>query len=129
MKAIGREAFVHGTGDSVATKFAHCVGRPPAPHTIVNISAPNAERSESGIFVYIQFMYWNGWLCHFLEQDLKMPLPERHDGEPGEGARDGPGRATMILDTIQALDQCIEIGRGGIWLELTEEQYQTLLLR
>jgi hypothetical protein len=32
----------------------------------------------------------------------------------------------MSLETRQSLDHGTEIGRGGIWLELSEEQYQTL---
>jgi hypothetical protein len=33
----------------------------------------------------------------------------------------------MTLDTLHALDHAIETGRGGVWLELTEEQYGKLL--
>jgi hypothetical protein len=29
----------------------------------------------------------------------------------------------MNLEQIQSLDHGIEIGRGGVWLELSEEQY------
>lgn len=35
----------------------------------------------------------------------------------------------MNLESIQALDQGIEKGRGGVWLELTEEQYGKLTQR
>jgi len=35
----------------------------------------------------------------------------------------------MNLEARQSLDQGIEIGRGGIWLELSEEQYNKLLGR
>jgi len=35
----------------------------------------------------------------------------------------------MSLDVLQALDHGIEIGRGGIWLELSDEQYQKLRVR
>jgi hypothetical protein len=36
------------------------------------------------------------------------------------------GGDNLNLETRQALDHCIEIGRGGVWLELTEEQYVRL---
>ena len=34
----------------------------------------------------------------------------------------------MSLDSIHALDHGIEIGRGGTWLELTQDQYRKLLI-
>jgi len=37
------------------------------------------------------------------------------------------GGAEMSLDSIHALDHGIEIGCGGTWLELTEDQYRKLL--
>jgi hypothetical protein len=36
------------------------------------------------------------------------------------------GGATLNLETLSVLDHAIEIGRGVIWLELTEEQYRKL---
>src|SRR5213595_1863206 len=39
------------------------------------------------------------------------------------------GGAAMSLDVLQALDHGIEIGRGGIWLELSDEQYQKLRIQ
>jgi hypothetical protein len=33
----------------------------------------------------------------------------------------------MNLAARQALDQGIEMGRGGIWLELSDDQYQKLI--
>jgi hypothetical protein len=35
----------------------------------------------------------------------------------------------MNLESRQSLDHGIEIGRGGVWLELSEEQYQKLRQR
>ena len=36
------------------------------------------------------------------------------------------GGCHLNLEARQANDHAIEIGRGGIWLELTEEQYEKL---
>ena len=33
---------------------------------------------------------------------------------------------TRLLEDEQALNHGLEIGRGGFWLRLNEEQYQTL---
>jgi hypothetical protein len=32
----------------------------------------------------------------------------------------------MNLESLQALEHGIETGRGGVWLELTDEQYGKL---
>jgi hypothetical protein len=35
----------------------------------------------------------------------------------------------MHLEGRQALERAIRVGSGGVWLELTEEQYQKLKIR
>jgi hypothetical protein len=35
----------------------------------------------------------------------------------------------MNLEGRQAMEKAVEAGRGGIWLELTEEQYSKLIKR
>ncbi len=75
------------------------------------------------------FMFRNGWLCQFLEKDLKTPLPRKVMPRCQEKVREMARRAAMSLDVLQALDHGIEIGRGGVWLEFTDEQYQKLRVR
>ena len=69
-----------------------------------------------------------GWHCQFLEEDLKTPLPRKlHFASPDkvvELVERGGGLSN--LESRQALDQAIEIGRGGVFLSLTEEQYAKL---
>jgi hypothetical protein len=74
------------------------------------------------------FQFRDGWQCQFLEQDLKTPLPKKLRFQSHEKIRElaKRGGGNMSLEIRQALDHGIEIGRGGIWLELSEEQYQTL---
>jgi hypothetical protein len=68
------------------------------------------------------------WHCHFLEQDLQTPLPLKLQFKSHEKVREMAerGGCTLNLEARQSLDHGIEIGRGGIWLELSEEQYQKL---
>jgi len=79
----------------------------------------------------MSFMFRNGWLCQFLEEDLKTSLPRKVVLGSQEKVREMAqrGGAAMSLDVLQALDHGIEIGRGGIWLELSDEQYQKLRVR
>ncbi len=76
----------------------------------------------------MSFMLRDGWRCQFLEENLKTPLPRKlvfHDaGKLFEIAE--RGGSTMDLEGRQALEHGIEIGRGGVWLNLTTEQYAKL---
>jgi hypothetical protein len=78
--------------------------------------------------VYMYFQLRDGWDCSFLEADLKTSL-HRHLRftsskkivelvERGGGLKDQEAR--------MMLNQGIEKGRGGVFLELTEEQYRKL---
>ncbi len=79
--------------------------------------------------IYMFFQNRKGWHCQFLEEDLKTPLPRRFTFQSESKVREMAerGGAAMNLDTLHALDHAIEIGRGGVWLELTEDQYGKLL--
>jgi hypothetical protein len=78
--------------------------------------------------VYMTFFDRFGWHCQFLEADLKTPLPRklcfaspdkiRELVERGEGLKDQEARLT--------LDAGIAQGRGGVFLELTDDQYRRL---
>jgi len=78
--------------------------------------------------VYMSFMDRHGWQCQFLEADLQSPLPKRlHFSSPdkiielaerGGGLRDQESRLMLY--------QGIAMGRGGVFLSLTNEQYERL---
>jgi hypothetical protein len=77
------------------------------------------------------FFERRGWACQFLEADLKTPLPRKLNLKDAtkvvELAR--RGGALMNLEARQAIDHAIANGRGGVWLELTAEQYEKLKRR
>ena len=89
------------------------------------MSDPDAHR------VYLSFQYRDGWHCQFLEADLKTALPRKlHFASPDkliELVERGGGFTDQ--DTRSAVNHGIEIGRGGIFLKLTEEQYAKLRKR
>jgi len=69
--------------------------------------------------------------CQFLEQDLKTPLPRKlHFASPDklielvERGGGFPDQETRLM-----VSQGIAMGRGGIFLKLTEEQYAKLRKR
>jgi hypothetical protein len=78
--------------------------------------------------VYMSFMLRNSWHCQFLEEDLKTPLPRKVVFADRDKVRElaERGGAKFNLEQEQALSHAIEIGRGGVWLNLTDEQYRRL---
>ncbi len=81
--------------------------------------------------VYMAFQRRQDWHCAFLEADAKTCLPCKVQFEDEEKlielAKRGGGLPNLEAD--QMLRHGIEIGRGGVWLSLTEEQYQKLKKR
>ena len=78
--------------------------------------------------VYMHFQTQSGWQCQFLEEDLKTPLARRLNLVSQEKLFEIAERGGYVLNLEgrQALQQAIEKGRGGIWLELSDDQYRKL---
>ena len=74
--------------------------------------------------MYMFFMVRDGWSCQFMEEDLKTHLPKRMSFRDAAKIYE-IARRVGTLNTLEE-KHAIEIGRGGIWLELNEEQYQKL---
>jgi hypothetical protein len=78
--------------------------------------------------VYMSFMHSKGWYCQFLEEDLKTSLPRKFtfatSDKVAELAQMGGGLTN--LESKQALENGISMGRGGVFLNLTQEQYDKL---
>jgi hypothetical protein len=69
-----------------------------------------------------------GGICQFLEDDLKTPLPRKLSFSDPAKIYEMAERARSLvnLESKQAIDYAIRDGRGGIYLQLTEEQYRKL---
>ncbi len=76
----------------------------------------------------MHFMLRDGWRLQFLEEDLKTPLPRKVTlADPARIFEMAErGGYVMNLEGRQAIQQAIDIGRGGIWLMLTEIQHASL---
>lgn len=78
--------------------------------------------------IYASFMLSNGWHVQFLESDLKTSLRKRlkfaSESKIMELAE--RGGADLSLEGRAALEHGIQIGRGGFFLNLTDEQYKRL---
>ena len=69
-----------------------------------------------------------GWHCQFLEADLKTPLPRKLHFTSSDKIIELVERAGGFKDQESRLmlNQGISMGRGGVFLSLTEEQYAKL---
>jgi hypothetical protein len=78
--------------------------------------------------VYMTFMLRGSWHCQFLQEDVKTPLPRKLNFCSPEKLFElaERGGCVMNLEERQAIEHGIETGRGGFWLQLTEEQYGKL---
>jgi len=76
----------------------------------------------------MSFMHSRGWYCQFLEADLKTPLPRKLNFASSDKIVELAERAGALrnLESRQALEHGISVGRGGVFLTLTEEQYSKL---
>jgi hypothetical protein len=81
--------------------------------------------------VYLSFQFRDDWHCQFLEEDLKTALPRKLHFASSEKLIElvERGGGFTDQDTRLAVSQGIEMGRGGIFLKLTEEQYAKLRKR
>jgi hypothetical protein len=78
--------------------------------------------------VYMYFFKRGGWQVQFLEPDLKTPLPRKLTFADPEKIRElaRRGGAWRDSESRQMLEHAIDVGRGGIYLRLTPDQYSRL---
>ena len=78
--------------------------------------------------ILMNFMHRNGWHISFLEADCKTSLPRKYTFATADKIFQMAtrGGAEMTSDLRSSLNHGIEIGRGGVWLFLTESQYRLL---
>jgi hypothetical protein len=74
----------------------------------------------------MSFMLRKGWYCQFLEPDLKTSLRRKLNFADVDKVRQMQERfgADRMLADKSAFEHALENGRGGIWLNLTDEQYK-----
>ena len=101
---------------------------PPSDEIRERMCLRCAEERAPRRRIYMHFMMNKRWFCQFLEADLKTPLPRRisfsDEAKLFEMAERGGYR--LNLEGRQAIEHAIHNGRGGIWLNLTDEQYAKL---
>jgi len=108
---------------------ALCRASLPPPHIPGEKLCMRCEAERTKLRrVYMHFMLRDGWYCQFLEEDLKTSLPRKFTFADVSKVRElaEKGKAFANLEARHAFNQGVEVGRGGIFLNLTEEQYAKL---
>jgi len=74
------------------------------------------------------FMQRDGWHVYFMLPDLQTHLPLKLTFSDPQKIVEMALRGGMDtgLETRAALEHGISIGRGGVWLNLAQEQYDRL---
>lgn len=77
----------------------------------------------------MSFMLSKSWYCQFLEEDLKTALPRKLIFATSEKILQLAEHAGVLhnLECRQAVEHGISVGRGGLFLSLTPEQYTKLI--
>ena len=96
----------------------------PQPHTPISKRCASCSGRHH---VRMTFSLSHGWHCRFFTERWQL-LPKRlifrNEASIREIARRGDG---LIDDAVrEALDRSIKIGKGGIMLRLTDEQFQEI---
>lgn len=78
--------------------------------------------------IYMYFQCRGCWQCQFLERDLKTALPRKLQFASADKIIKLVERGGGITDQEcrLMLQQGIDKGRGGVFLNLTDEQYSVL---
>ena len=77
---------------------------------------------------FLQFSFRQGWYCQFLEEDRKTPLPRTVmlDDQRKLFELVKRGGFTLNISGRREMEEAIRTKHGGVWLELTPEQYAKL---
>ena len=81
--------------------------------------------------IYLYFQLNRGWYCQLLLPDLKTTAARPMTFQDPAKIMEMAGRAGALKDLAakQALDYAINMGRGSVWLYLSDEQYAKLTTR
>lgn len=86
------------------------------------------QARESKKRIYMSFARKQGWYCEFVEDGVETPLPRKFTFATEDKVRELVRRCGGLSDLAskQALEYGISSGRGGVYLNPTQEQYNLL---
>ena|ERR1039458_5379071 len=118
-RAAGREPLIEGRKIRTGEICCSCRDPLPQPHS------PGRKRCASCVGthrIYMVFFRRSRWHCRFVTEEQKVRLPKwlifSDASDIYETASRGGGLTSEAAR--KALDLAIEVGKGGIWLNLND---------
>jgi len=123
-RAISNEPIVAGKKMRAGKICSSCKCPLPAPHS------PGLKRCVFCADKRLVFMYFRqryGWHCCF-RTETREKLPKGFTFRTANTLRERAKRGSCVTDRWdqEGFELGLELGRGGIWLRLTGEQYAAL---
>jgi hypothetical protein len=123
-RAQSNEPQVAGRKMRAGMICSSCKSPLPAPHT------PNRKQCQFCVDKHLVFMCFRrcfGWQCGFRTQARKK-LPREFTLKSPDTLREIARRGNCVTDKWdrEGFELGLEVGRGGIWLRLNDEQYLAL---
>ncbi len=123
-RAFSKEPFALGRLMRAGRICSVCKSELPAPHT------PGPKRCASCADSHLVFMYFrqrNGWHCTFTNAARKK-LPREFTFNSPATVRGLAQRGNGLVHKWdrEEFEVGLDLGRGGVWLRLTDEQYLAL---
>ena len=123
-RSISNEPLSAGRRMNAGKICRSCKSRLPLPHS------PGAKLcdfcAEKHLF-YMYFRYCSKWYCGFRTESRKK-LPREFTFQNSASIREIARRGNGLIDKWDSdgFELGMEIGRGGVWLRLNDNQYRAL---
>ena len=123
-RAISDEPIAVGRKMRAGKICSSCKRALPVPHTH---GLKRCESCSQKHLVYMYFRHLGGWHCGFRTETRKK-LPREFTFNSSTKLRELAKRGNGLIDKWDrdGFELALEIGRGGIWLRLSDKQYLAL---
>lgn len=123
-RAQSNEPVVAGRKMREGKICSSCKSVLPPPHIR---GLKRCEFCQDKHLVYMHFRRCFGWRCRF-RTEAKKRLPRELTFRSAETLRGLALRGNCVTDKwdLEGFELGLEVGRGGIWLRLSDEQYRAL---
>jgi hypothetical protein len=123
-RSISDEPYAAGRKMRAGKICRSCKSVLPMPHTE---GAKLCDFCAERHLVYLYFRERDGWHCGFRTEDRKK-LPKEFCFRTAATVREMVRRGNGLIDKwdIDGFELGLEIGRGGVWLRLSDDGYRAL---
>ena len=123
-RSISNEPMVAGRNIRAGRICRSCKSPLPKPH---EPGSKLCDFCTNKHFVYMYFRRFHGWHCSF-STEARKKLPREFTFRAAETIRELAKRGNGLIDKWDrdGFELALEIGKGGVWLKLSDDQYQAL---